>query len=72
MLLPAPLRPMTPSTSPRRTSKRDVAQGPELLQLLATHELAAPAHVDQAAGRSPRLAAQHLAESFRSLLLVTD
>ena len=40
--LPAPLRPMMPTTSPRLTSKTDVLERPELLDLVAGDDAARP------------------------------
>ena len=60
--LPAPLRPMMPSTSPRLTSKAHIPQGPEFLDLVALHDLPAAKKVDRLARKVASLARDDVAQ----------
>ena len=62
VLLPAPLRPMMPSTSPRLTSKLTSRKRPEFLDLVALHDLSAANEIDRLARKIPRLAGDHVAQ----------
>ena len=67
--LPAPFRPMMPSTSPRLTSKLTSFERPEFLDFVALHDLRAANEIERLARKIARFATDHVAQRRIALAL---